>query len=455
MAYLIASREQTGRAVASANGRLLRRTKPIINTDTTNWIIRYTFYAFVFSLPFEEAYVTGGTTLTKLFGVALAAFALLQPRLCYKFPPKAVWAFAIYLVVFAAWGLHLVIVPPDVPEFPRSFVTSLFRLGQLLFLFWISYNLMRQERVINGALWALTAATILLALLQLAGVTSDVSRIGRVSAFDANPNSTATVLSLGLLALFGLAYGRAKNDWKGRAIFWLSFGVLGVALVQTGSRGALVALVAGLSVFFLRGKSLAAKLKFGLIALAGVIVLIVVSYRIDTVRVRWEQTFYDQSLAGRERIYPEAIGIILERPLVGWGPIVHNWELGSRLGLPYRDEHNVYLYILAEAGLLGAIPFFAGLWLCVRAAWRARQSIQGILPLVMLLFILTASMKGTFHNRKYFWVVLSFALASATYVAPRPGMQLLRAVPKPYRRQLHVSKSTLSKVREQKRQTLD
>jgi hypothetical protein len=74
-------------------------------------------------------------------------------------------------------------------------------------------------------------------------------------------------------------------------------------------------------------------------------------------------------------------------------------------------------------GLVGAIPFFGGLWLCWRAAWRARHSFQGILPLVMLSFILLTGAKGTIHKRKYYWVVLSFALAASSYTA---GSQRLR-----------------------------
>ena len=89
----------------------------------------------------------GGTTLSKLFGLALAAFALLQPRLCYAFPPKAFWWFAVYLVIYVLWGSYLILAPPNVPQFDRSFILSVFKLTQLLALFWISYNLMKQERV--------------------------------------------------------------------------------------------------------------------------------------------------------------------------------------------------------------------------------------------------------------------------------------------------------------------
>ncbi|MGH7847686.1 MAG: O-antigen ligase family protein [Candidatus Binatia bacterium] len=391
----------------------------ILRTHHVKWPIRYTLYAFVFSLPFEEVGLAAGSTLPKLFGLALAAFALIQPKLCYKSPPKALWCFAIYVLAYAVSALYLILTPPQEPELIAALRGPLLRLIQLLILFWITYNLMKHEPVVRGILWTLVASTMLLGILQLLGITSHVSMEGRVTAFEQNPNGVATVLSLGLLALFGLAYGREKDNWKARALFWFASAVLAIPIVQTGSRGAVVALAAGLSVFFLRGKNLATKLKFGMIGLSGIVILAVGSYSIDAVRVRWEQTIYDESVAGRDRIFREAVGMILERPLTGWGPTKHLWELGSRLGLPSRDEHNVYLWLLAEVGILGAIPFFAGLWLCCRAAWAARRSIQGILPAVMLLFILVSSLKGTLLNRKYFWLVLAYALASSGYTALR------------------------------------
>ena len=417
MAQLILSRPRLGRTGFALNQHLLGRVDPIENTDTAKWFIRYTFYAFVFSLPFEELDIGMEATLPKLFGVALAAFALLQPKLCYKSPPKAFWWFVVYLGIYILWGSYLILTPPNIPTFPRSFIGSVLRLVQLFFLFWIAYNLLQQERIAKGTLWALAGATIILAILQIVGITSDVSKTGRVSAFDANPNGLATILSLGLLALFGLAYGRLKNEWKGRLLFWFGSGIVAIALVQTGSRGAVLALAATMSIFFLKGKNLATKLKFGVIALVGIVVLVVASYHVDAVRKRWEHTFYEQSLAGRQRIFPEAVGMILESPIVGWGPLVHLWELGPRLGVPMRDEHNVYLWVLAETGIVGAIPFFVGLWVCGRCAWRSRHSVQGFLPFVMLLFVLLLSMKGTIHHRKYYWVVLSYALASSSYLA--------------------------------------
>jgi O-antigen ligase len=430
MANLVLTPTHVGKFVGSRSQSRPGHGRVIVRADNIQWFIRYTFYAFIFSLPFEELGLTLGSTLPKLFGLALAGLALLQPSICYKSRPKALWFFALYVVAFALSAAYLMVEPPQVPQFSSLAVSSLLRLVQLLVLFWIAYNLLRHEQIIRGTLWAFVASTLVLATLLLLGITRDVSTQGRVaSTFQENPNGLATVLSLGLLALFGLAYGRGMDNWKARLLFWFGSGIIAIPIVQTGSRGAVVALAASLAVFFLRGRSPATKLKLGMIGLAGIALLAVASYQIEAVRVRWERTFYDESFAGRERIYPEAVGMILEKPLTGWGPVNHLWELGARLGLQTRDEHNVYLWVLAEVGILGALPFFVGLWLCLRAAWKARHNIQGILPLVMLLFILVSSMKGTLLNRKYFWVVLSYAMASASYIAARKSWAPVSASP--------------------------
>jgi len=305
------------------------------------------------------------------------------------------------------------------PRFYDRIRTSLFTVTQVLILFWISYNLMRYERIRKGTLWVLAVSCLILAIMQILNITSE--RVGygdRVSAFGDNPNQLGWMLSVGLLTLVGLAYGRENVNFKVRLLTWLSFGVLATALIRTGSRGATAGLVAGLMAFLLKGRSFGTKLKIGLIVVLGIGSLIWASYHIEAVRVRWEQTFYKGSMAGREEIYPAAWEMFQEKPLFGWGPVKHYYELGSRLGLPTRDPHNLYLWILIETGLLGAVPFFAGLWLCWHAAWKARHSIQGVVPVALMLCFLVNNAKGTGLADKVSWIILAYALASGSSVPP-------------------------------------
>jgi O-antigen ligase len=272
----------------------------------------------------------------------------------------------------------------------------------------------------------------LLSVLQALGVSSQEIGQERLTAFEENANTVGALLSLGLLALSGLAYGRKITNFRFRLLFWLCAGVLAVTIIRTGSRGAMLALVVGFLVFFLQGKSLGTKLKIGLVAILAIGFLGIAAYQIEAVRVRWERTLLEGEVAGRDKIFSRAWEMVKEKPIIGWGPVRHYAELGSRLRYPGpgRDPHNLYLWILTEVGILGAIPFFAGLWLCWHAAWQARYTIQGVLPLAMVSCLLMVNMSGSWHNRKLFWVVLAYALASRSY-AVLSQYQRLPSLPSP------------------------
>jgi O-antigen ligase len=384
------------------------------------WFIRYSYYAFVFSVPFEMADINPGNLLTmsKLIGYLLVGLAFLQPSLCFKKPPKPFWFFAVYLAICAATGAVFMAGDAVDPDFSRSFVIRVLSRIQMLGLFWISYNLFHQEQVVKGTLVALSLSTILIVLFQFAGLAGETAgERGRVTAFDANPNSVATVLSFGLIAVFGLAYGREKNDWKSRLVFWTTSGIVAAAIVRTGARGAAVALALSFGVLLFKKGDVAKKVKMGVLGLVGISVLAGLSYQLPAVRDRWEATLLEGSLAKRERIYPEAWSMFLERPLFGWGIINHHFELGARFNRLAMDPHNMYLFLLAEVGLIGSIPFFAGVMKCWLAAWRSRFSLQGVTPLMMLSFLLISNMNGSYQEKKLFFLLLAYGLASAGYSA--------------------------------------
>jgi O-antigen ligase len=121
------------------------------------------------------------------------------------------------------------------------------------------------------------------------------------------------------------------------------------------------------------------------------------------------------NLAGREAVFPTAWHMFLEKPVTGWGPARNKYELGSRLpwqGRPRRDTHNIVLELLTGTGIVGAIPFLIGLGICVRAAWKAREGAERILPFAMLSAVLVGNMSGNYLAAKLLWFVLAYATAS-------------------------------------------
>ena len=241
--------------------------------------------------------------------------------------------------------------------------------------------------------------------------------------FADNPNSVGINLALGVVALMGITHGRMTVEKKMALFVWTCVAVMGIALVMTGSRGAQLGFVSGLAVLLLKEGSAGAKFKMGLVVVSVFALLVGVTYTNEAMQARWERTLYEGDVAQRDKIMPQAWAMFLEKPVLGWGPVTYRFELGRRAGLPSRDAHNVYLAVLIETGLLGAIPFFAGLWLSLRSAWRARFGREGVLPMAMLVCLLIINLGGAMHAHKMFWVLMAYVLASA-WSSPKVSQHL-------------------------------
>ena len=409
--------------------------------------IPYAFYAFVFTLPLQV--VNTGIPdigISRLIGYALILFAMFNPQLCFASPPKGFKLFAAYLVIYSILG-SLAALDPDKAWQTPAIITQLTTQIQLLILFWISYNLLRSERRMKGMLSALAFSCIFLSGLLLTGSADGGEH--RASVFGENPNILATVLSFGVLALVGLAYGRRINEKKLRILSWVAGPLLLISVVRTGSRGNLLALLLAMLALVIKPHAIRENLKTSFTVLVAITTLAVASYQIEFVRERWERTFEQGDVAGRENIYEAAFEMFLESPVIGWGPVNHYYELGSRLGYLIKDPHNMYLWVLNETGLVGAVLFFGGLLLCWSSAWKGRKTTQGVVPMAMLIYLLIANLKGSGHMDKFFWLVLSYVVAAGNYAAlvphlrrsRNPAQVSIRPGPKGIR-QLHPSRTS-------------
>lgn len=79
---------------------------------------------------------------------------------------------------------------------------------------------------------------------------------------------------------------------------------------------------------------------------------------------------------------------------------------------------------LTATGLVGTFAFCLGMWLCLRAAWRARGGSEGILPFAVMISVLVANMSGNWMASKLLWFAFAYAIASdrraasVAYVSP-------------------------------------
>lgn len=392
-----------------------RGSQALAQPQGPSWILRCALYGFVFSLPFD-APGRLPLELTTLTGAGFLAVTLLQPGLCYGRRPAALWWLLGY--VYAYWLAYVLGGARFTSDAVRS---SLFYI-QGLMIFCACFNLMRYERVARNVLLTLMVGAAILAIMTVLGIGKIVdSDTERATVFGQNANRAARVLCAGLLASIGLVYSRSKVALRPGWIAWPTAALIGLAIIMGGSRGGLLALAVGLWMFALTGRTLGIRLRNTVVAMLA-IGLAAWGAMQSPLMQRRLQAAAAGNLAGRQEIFPAAVQLFKDRPLMGWGP-TNQYMLAVRLGIPpqqhlTRDTHNLFLEVLTSTGIAGALPFLTGLGLCCLAAWKARRGIEGILPAAQVAASLASNLSGNYIMLKLQWVLLAYAMASWIYLTP-------------------------------------
>ena len=382
-----------------------------------HWVIRGGLYLTLVAIPFElPNRVSLPLEIPTLAGALFLGATILQLRRCYGRIPSAVWPFLAFLCVFAlATSLNFLNDPTEVLH---VFLLVL----QGVLIFWAAANLLEDEQTADGALIALAAAVLLRAVLPMLGVgrTATVVWTGgeRLTAFGQNENNAAMFMDGGLIVLLGIGYARARLLLKPRLLVIPACLLIAYAVVETGSRGGLLALSAGLLTLFLaRGTNVWARLRSGALAVVLLGVIAAFAYETPVMRNRLTDTARSGAMAGREDLYPLVGELFLEKPVIGWGPLNNQYELSLREGSRFysrarRDTHNIVFETLTATGLVGTFAFCLGIWLCLRAAWRARVGSESILPFAVMISVLVANMSGNWMASKLLWFAFAYAIAS-------------------------------------------
>lgn len=390
-----------------------------LTTDAPK-LLQNLFLLFVFTIPFEAidiSIMSGSLSLPKICGFLFFAsycfyYSFVSARRSFPLP-AAVWWFGGYVVAFLVRGFYI----PE--ELSQAYLTRLLTLVQMVALLWLASSLLEQKEIKKKFLLTYSIASVFLAVAVLAGLPgfSEVNEGysgDRMTSEGQDPNTVAATMSLGVLMSIAMA---ASSDCRTvlQKLMCLGLSVPPLALVvRTGSRGGMAALFLGLFAY-LCPDGRRAKTVQRLIATALVAGGIAYAISNDSVALsRWTATLEQGSLAGREKIFPVAAEMTLERPLFGWGPIEFFYELGQRTGRVWKtmDAHNLLLHLMLEVGLVGTIPFLVGLWLCTRAAWKGRSGEYGLLPLSLMVTTMVVNMSVVALNRKPMWLVLALALSA-------------------------------------------
>jgi O-antigen ligase len=403
------------------------RPTPLADYYRIPAIVRWSFIGFVGTMPLEAAdlpIASSTFSVARLSGlVFFACYLFFYNPLSGKrpFPPVPAplsW-FLVYLFIFAANGIFL-----D-PTYYRQFISIFLTLVQLMLLFWIASSLMRVEALARRALIAFAAGAVICAVGTLVGLpgfaTVITSRVGeRITAMDFNPNYLAYTMAVAAVILIATALEtKARHAWM-KGLWMVPVLPLLALMVRSGSRTGLAAFAIGFVACVLPNRQSRRRLIVIFLSVVVVASLIYLVLQHSTLLSRFQQS-YEGNLAGRQLIIPASFDMILQQPLLGWQPVAYGEELARRVGKigGLKDAHNLMFHLLLEVGLLGAVPFFVGLWLCLTGAWKARAGKYGNLPFALLAMTLSANLTHTYLGRKPQWLILAFAVAAAATAVQR------------------------------------
>ena len=245
----------------------------------------------------------------------------------------------------------------------------------------------------------------------------------------AGPFGESNFFALSLAAALPMQYFVAI---RGGA--WRYVGIAGMVaalggILAAGSRGGVLAALAGLGLCLVFSGSLGASGRR--VRIVGVAAIIGVALLIPTLSAQVESST-KRTVSGRATENRVALAMFADRPLVGVGPGVFPLlyrDYARTIGndpRPQREPHNLYLQILAEQGIAGAIGWLgaalvAGIAIVRRRIWEAPTG-QAVLFSLGAYAVGSVFLHGA--NLRLLFILAGMALALA--FAPGPEREPAR-----------------------------
>jgi O-antigen ligase len=374
--------------------------------------VRWSFLLFASALPLEVAHVDllgWSVSWAKVAGLPFLVCYLWyqRPWLRQWHVPRAVPAVGWMGGCLAVYGVIGLMGRYDDLS---SFLTRFFALFQLCLFLWVVSDLLKDAALARRALlaYALGAATWAIGIfLRVPGLSVTYVE-SRLTSLGYDPNYLGTFMALGAAILLGLRFGAPLERGPataGRLALTLP---LVAVLAVSGSRTAAVALACGLAAYLLPARGAQRLGRASLWTSFGVGVLLILLIVGSHARGHWTSTW--RGLEMRGNIAAVSVGMVRERPLLGWG-FSHAREMGARMGRKTSVAHNLVLQVLVEVGIVGAVPFLIAVTLCVLGATRKIAGPLGRLPLAVMVTMLVANMAYPILPAKSFWLVLALGAA--------------------------------------------
>jgi len=370
------------------------------------WPIPTAIGIFAMIVPFDSVSEVGdsGITLTHIVagasGAVLLACGLLNRRM--EKPPKTAWwwtGLILWALTTSLWAFD---PAPALQRIPTAISLLCF------YLVAVSCRLRRNEllwvsiAVILGGL--LAAGFVTLQFMQ--GNFSPAERSSlTVSGIEMDPNQFAAALLLPISLAMGLFL--SLKGWSSRLLSLGIVAAMSFAVLISMSRGALVALVV-MAVYY--SARMGAGLRvLSIVGIFGLLLLAVPS-------LFFQRLTLAASTGGAGRLDIWHVGILLAAKYGIFGTGLDNFPVRYQQysGLAptfhgyFRGAHNIFLGLIVETGIPGAILFGGAVWSSLTAGWRKLGHSNLLPPLVAYeagcLGLLVAGFFLDVMWRKTFWL---------------------------------------------------
>lgn len=377
--------------------------------------------AFVFDLPWGELVPRlGGLVLGTWIGLLAAGVMALRTAVTWR--RRVLSPLHYWMLSLVAWSALSIFWTLDWD----STVTRVGTYLQVLTMVWLIWELAVTEWRVVGLLQAYVFGALVASMGTIynfmAGRTAAqfaatipgmvVWETYRYSFAYLNEDDLGLALALSIPMVSYLLVSRKGSLLK--LLCWLQLTAGVVAILLTGSRGALVAAIIGLAMFPLsmfrlprcqRVASLVAC--FGLIACG--------AYLIP--QSSWTRIFQfgselsEGTLTHRTVIWAAGLGVFRDHPLLGVGAGAYGPTILRVVDVPHV-AHNTFLSVLVELGVIGALLLFALLASILYSALQARY-LERCLWVTLLLTWTVGVSALTWEYRKPTWLLFGLAAAHA------------------------------------------
>lgn len=259
---------------------------------------------------------------------------------------------------------------------------------------------------------------------------------------------------------FVLYYLRQKHSNAKRVVIVIAMLTILLAMIYTGSRGAIVALAAIAPLLAIEMKVKPAAIVISLLLFIGLLSVLPASYsqRLQTLNVFFTPNDdsairQDESFVQRQAVMLTGLAMFRENPIfgVGFGNYgVRYWEYATDLGLESnatdidyapnsRYAHSLYVEILSETGLLGFLTFLFFFITLFIELFKIRKkfdtySIQTDWPSwtsALAMSIATFLISGIFLHGiffRYIWVLIGLSMAAISIADGTPVISKFKSL---------------------------